>query len=99
MTEISAQELKARITNADVSFLLIDVREKIEYHTYNIGGLHIPLGKLQESIEDLPEDLQQEIIVVCQKGIRSRTAQTVLINAGYKNVKNLKGGLSTFARI
>ena len=99
MNEISAQELKLKITNADASFLLIDVREKIEFHTYNIGGLHIPLGKLQEALEELPENVEQEIIVVCQKGIRSKTAQTILMQAGYKNVKNLKGGLSTFARI
>ena len=99
MNEISALELKEKMTHTDASFLVIDVREQMEFHTYNIGGLHIPLGKLQEALEDLPEDIDLEIIVICQKGIRSKTAQTILMNAGYKNVKNLKGGLSTFARI
>lgn len=98
MNEISAIELKHKLDHQENLFIL-DVREKIEYYTFNIGGLHIPLGQLTERIEELPEALEQEIIVVCQKGIRSRTAQTLLLQAGYTNIKNLSGGLSAFHRI
>lgn len=98
MNEISAIELKHKLEHQENPFIL-DVREKIEYYTFNIGGLHIPLGQLTERIEELPEALEQEIIVVCQKGIRSRTAQTLLLQAGYTNIKNLSGGLSAFHRI
>ncbi len=98
MSEISALELKHLIDSNSSPFIL-DVREKIEFHTYNIGGLHLPLGTLPNQLEDLPEDLNSEIIVVCQKGIRSRTAQKILEQAGYINVKNLRGGLAAFHRI
>lgn len=98
MNEISALELKHKLDHQEEVFIL-DVREKIEYYTFNIGGLHIPLGQLIERIDELPEALEQEIIVVCQKGIRSRTAQTLLLQAGYTNIKNLSGGLSAFHRI
>ena len=98
MTDISAEQLKDKINKSEPLFIL-DVREKIEYYTYNIGGIHIPLGQLTEQLDKLPEDLHTEIIVVCQKGIRSRTAQTLLIREGYTNIKNLKGGLSAFHRI
>lgn len=98
MTEISAIELKNLIDEGAETFIL-DVREKIEYHTFNIGGLHIPLGVLHEKLDELPENKELEIIVICQKGIRSRTAQSILNQEGYKNVKNLKGGLSAFVRI
>ncbi len=98
MSEISAQELKQRLDNGE-KLVLIDIREKLEYHSYNIGGMHIPLAKLSEELELLPEDPSTEIIVVCQKGLRSKTAQTLLMQAGYTNIKNLKGGLSAFHRI
>lgn len=98
MNEINASELKERLDKLDSVFLL-DVREKIEYYTFNIGGTHIPLGQITEGMDLLPEDLNSEIIVICQKGIRSKTAQTLLNRAGYTNVKNLKGGLSAFHRI
>lgn len=95
MNDISALELKEKLATA----FILDVREILEFHTYNIGGLHIPLGQLPERIEELEVELDQEIIVVCQKGIRSRTAQVLLEQAGYSNVKNLRGGLSAFHRI
>ncbi len=98
MNEISAQELKARIEKGE-ELILIDVREKLEYYSYNIGGTHIPLAKLMDEIDVLPEEPSTEIIVICQKGIRSKTAQTLLMQAGYTNIKNLKGGLSAFSRI
>lgn len=98
MSEISALELKALIDSHNSPYIL-DVRERLEYFSYNIGGRLIPLGALPNQLEELPENLDQEIVVVCQKGIRSRTAQKILMQAGYTNVKNLRGGLSAFHRI
>jgi rhodanese-related sulfurtransferase len=98
MNDISAIELKDKLEKKDSVFLL-DVREKLEFYTFNIGGQNIPLGQLSNRIDELPEDLSAEIVVICQKGIRSRTAQTLLIQAGYTNIKNLKAGLSAFHRI
>lgn len=98
MTEITAIELKNKIENGENPFIL-DVREKIEFYTYNIGGMLCPLGTLNNYLDELPENKELEIIVVCQRGIRSRTAQKILNQAGYKNVKNLKAGLIAFNRI
>ncbi len=98
MSEISALELKALIDSQNAPYIL-DVRERMEYYSYNIGGTLIPLGVLPNQLDELPENVHLEIVVVCQKGLRSRTAQKILIQAGYTNVKNLKGGLSAFHRI
>lgn len=98
MSEISATELKTLIDSNQSPYIL-DVRERLEFFSYNIGGILIPLGSIPERLDELPEDLSQEIIVVCQKGLRSRTAQKILMQEGYTNVKNLKGGLSAFHRI
>jgi adenylyltransferase/sulfurtransferase len=94
--DISAKDFNQLQTD----YVIIDVREKLEYHTFNIGGLNIPLGKLPELIADEELDIDQEkhIIVICQRGIRSKTAKILLQNAGYKNVSNLIGGIIMLQR-
>lgn len=90
--DIKANELMSRLNNGEQLFLL-DVREPIEYHTYNIGGLNIPLGRLTEQIAQQNWNKTDEIIVICQAGLRSQTAQSILQLNGYQNIRNLIGGL------
>lgn len=90
--QINATELLARLNN-DEHLNLIDVRGVIEYHTYNIGGHNIPLSKLEAGINELGYNKTDEIIVICKVGLRSKTAQTILQQIGYQDVKNLSGGL------
>ncbi len=90
--EIDSEEFMLR-RQSDQQIHIIDVREPVEYHTYNLGGLNIPLGKLPEQIENLDFDLSDEIVVLCQRGIRSKTAQQLLEAAGFRNIRNLKGGI------
>ena len=49
MSPINANEFMARLKNGD-HINLLDVREEIEYATYNIGGKNMPLSKLPHSI-------------------------------------------------
>ncbi len=90
---ISIQDFK-KLAAKPHQFQIIDVRSELEYHTYNIGGKNIPLGALNKQIEDLDLDFDQEIIVICQHGIRSETARIMLESNGFTKVKNLKGGLT-----
>lgn len=92
MADISAEELAERLRNG-VPVRLVDVREELEFHTFNIGGIHIPLGKLPGVLEDLEWDADEELVVICQRGLRSETGCRILQMAGYKNVRNLQGGL------
>ncbi|ADY51648.1 Rhodanese domain protein [Pseudopedobacter saltans DSM 12145] len=101
MEDIQSEEFSNILqTNKQDTFIL-DVREELEFHTFNVGGTNIPLGKMQKLLEDddleIPED--KVIIVVCQRGIRSKTAKTLLNNFGFKNVRNLEGGLLKLQRI
>jgi rhodanese-related sulfurtransferase len=95
--DISATELKEKITQAQ-PVALLDVREQLEYHTFNIGGENIPLGTLTENLNDLDYNKDDEIVVICQRGIRSETARRLLVSAGYTNVRNLTGGLIAYRR-
>lgn len=78
---------------------LLDVREEIEYNTFNIGGQNLPLSGFQQNIHQLNYNKTDEIIVICKVGLRSETAQNILLQYGYTNVKNLTGGLIALQRI
>lgn len=94
---IEASELNKRLADRE-DLNILDVREELEFHTFNIGGLSLPLGKLREP-EDLEFDSEEELIVVCQRGIRSRTACKLLEDMGFKKVRNLVGGLLALRRL
>ncbi|WP_291402145.1 rhodanese-like domain-containing protein [Daejeonella sp.] len=98
MKDISAVEFIERNSDSS-SFTLIDVREELEYLTFNVGGENIPLGKLLRDIDELDYDKEMEIIVLCQRGLRSETAKRVLINNGFTNVRNLIGGLLAIRKL
>ncbi len=93
MTNINVEELRWRLNNGE-QLNLIDVREQHERDEFNIGGIHLPIGAVQsmqiEAIEDLKEE---ELICYCRSGNRSTMAALVLEQCGFKNVKNLAGGM------
>ena len=98
MNQIDAATLQQRVQNGEIVNLL-DVRENIEFHTFNIGGLNIPVSKLQENISSINYNKTDEIIVICSAGIRSETAQAILAENGFLNVLNLKGGLKALQKL
>jgi adenylyltransferase/sulfurtransferase len=98
MYQIKAESLQRRLHNGEAVNLL-DVREEIEYHTYNIGGKNMPLSKFTENIHQLGYNKTDEIIVICKVGLRSETAQSILLQNGYQNVKNLTGGLIALQKL
>ncbi len=93
MENISVEELRKRMEN-DEKINLIDVREPDEFAEFNIGGKLIPLGKIQTMQVDEIEDLkEEEVILHCKSGKRSLTAGLFLEMIGFKNIKNLAGGV------
>ena len=98
MTDISAAEFKKRNIEP-LPFQIIDVREELEYLTFNLGGTNIPLGKLLTEADDLEYEKEIEIIVICQRGLRSETARRVLTIHGFTNVRNLTGGLLAIRKL
>jgi rhodanese-related sulfurtransferase len=93
MEIIKNTELKKRM-DAGESVHLIDVREPHEHAEFNIGGRLIPLGKITSLQIDEIEDLKErEVICYCRSGARSMQACMFLESQGFKNVKNLEGGM------
>jgi adenylyltransferase/sulfurtransferase len=87
---ITVDELD-RMRKEGVEHTLIDVREQNEYDFANIGGQLIPLGKLPERIDEVPD--KGRVIVMCRSGGRSAQACAILQSAGRNNVENLTGGI------
>jgi len=100
MKDISVEEF-AELLKSKTEIQLLDVREKIEFHTFNVGGLNVPLGLLVDVLEDedLNFDPKKPLIVICQHGLRSKTAKLLLQNAGFYQTQNLIGGLAKLQRI
>lgn len=92
--QITVEQLKAQLDKGEVPIIL-DVREPREYKTANIGGLLIPLGEVPKRMSEL--DKGKEIVVHCHHGGRSQHAVEFLYDNGFKNVKNLVGGIDAWS--
>lgn len=93
MQNITVDEVRDRL-NAGEKINLIDVREPDENAEFNIGGLLVPLGKIQTmQIEELEDLKEEEVICYCRSGNRSGQACLILDMLGFKNTKNLSGGM------
>ncbi|MBW3623564.1 MAG: rhodanese-like domain-containing protein [Armatimonadetes bacterium] len=90
--EISPVEMDRRL-NAGDRPLLVDVRTPPEVAAYHIPGIHwIPLNELAARHQEL--DPEQEIVLICEHGVRSTIACQYLHQQGYRKLGNLSGGMS-----
>jgi sulfur-carrier protein adenylyltransferase/sulfurtransferase len=92
--QMHAEDLKQRLDAEDDIFIL-DVRDAHEYRAGNIGGLLIPLEELPRRFDELDRD--RETVVHCRSGVRSTMAVEFLRAQGFRNVKNLTGGILAWA--
>ncbi len=93
MNTITAEEVKARL-DAGEKLNIVDVREPYENTEFNIGGLLLPLGKVQTmQVDDIDDLKDEEVIIYCRSGNRSGQACLILETMGFKNTKNLVGGM------
>jgi rhodanese-related sulfurtransferase len=96
MQNITVDELRSRL-HAGEKINLVDVREPDENADFNIGGILVPLGKIQSMQVDELDDLkEEEVICYCRSGNRSGQACMILDMLGFKNTKNLSGGMLTW---
>lgn len=92
---ISALQLAERLKRGD-KIHLIDVREPHELAISHIDGAqNMPLGMLAAHLGEL--DSAQEIVLFCKSGNRSARALELLLSAGFRKVKNLQGGINSWA--
>lgn len=94
-SEVDPVGLKAQI-DAGWKPLILDVREPLEYQLCSLEGARLlPLDQLMKRVGEL--DRARDIVVYCETGDRSERAAKILRDSGFRNVKNLKGGIKAWA--
>lgn len=93
--DITATELAERVKINH--FKLLDVREPHELEISALpNAVNIPLGQLASRLAEL--NSADDMVVFCKGGSRSARALELLSSAGFKKVKNLKGGINAWAK-
>lgn len=93
--DITATEL-AELLKSDSPPRLIDVREPHELQISRLEQAElIPLGQLAGRLSEL--DSAEEIVMMCKGGTRSARGLELLLGAGFRKLKNLKGGINAWA--
>ncbi|RPF55279.1 MBL fold metallo-hydrolase [Aquisalibacillus elongatus] len=100
---ITVKELAQKILNHERVFLL-DIRKEEDHNDWSIEGrnvesLNIPYKQLENNVDDVKEKLpnDQEIYVVCARGISSQKATQLIQDQGVENVTYLEGGMTAWS--
>ncbi|GID29066.1 rhodanese-related sulfurtransferase [Paractinoplanes brasiliensis] len=75
---------------------LLDVREPDEWTAGHAPGAHhLPMMEIPALMAEVPTD--REVVVVCRSGGRSGQVVSYLMGNGWDNVRNLDGGMQSWA--
>lgn len=103
---ISVKEYNTIHNGKACNSILIDVRPKEQFSIVSLpNSVHIPwdpiINKADNIDEYLPPNTSKEdqIFVICRYGNDSQLATRKLLKLGYKNVKDVKGGLNKWSEV
>jgi len=86
----------AELADLPKDTVILDVRTDAEYDYGHIeGSTLIPVDELRARIGEL--DKSKSYVVTCAVGIRAHAACRILKQNGYKNVRNLAGGYTSYS--
>jgi rhodanese-related sulfurtransferase len=92
ITNITADEVY-KMLSSNKDYFILDVRSKEEFDSGHIEGAYlIPVSELENRLAELPQD--KPIIVHCMSGSRSTSAANILLEKGFKEIFNMKGGIT-----
>jgi rhodanese-related sulfurtransferase len=95
-TLISPDELQVMLEEEDVTVINVYV----PYQRYIAGtDVYIPYNEIDQSLDRLPQDKGARIVVYCRSGKMSSAASQMLLQLGYTNIYNLKGGYTAWQAV
>jgi len=100
--DINSDELQILLEARDegkVDFLLVDVREDMEYEMGHIKGVDMlkPTSSFQQWAQELFNETQdKKVIFTCRTGSRSGQVQHVFKQHGHRGALNHFGGIVTY---
>ena len=99
ISNISAEELYERLNTEDEPLLLIDVRTPQEFYSGHIKNTRmLPLGDLLNDTKVINDYKDKEIVTICHSGSRSMMAAQILAREGFRDIRNLTGGMMFWHR-
>lgn len=97
--EVAPDDLRRQLESDDPPQIL-DVRTRREYNNGHIpGAVHVPITRLRSRVERLPFDPRKPVVTICLTAHRSIPAVRALKTCGYRNVRQLAGGMSAWRKI
>lgn len=94
---ISGSEINGLLNDKSVKRQFIDVRTAGEFNSNKIKGFkNIPLQTISKRLAEISKETP--IVLICASGHRSMQAAKVLKKAGYDNIINVKGGMSSYKK-
>ena len=106
VSEITADQLHERISSDDPP-IIVDTRDRAEFYGgegswRKYGHINnsksIPIMKLSNNLEKLSEYEEKDFVTICPGGGMSLVAAEIMVKAGFKDVKSLKGGIDDWDR-
>lgn len=95
---MQAQRLARQLATGSAPKIL-DVRSGFEYRSGHIPqALHAPLAKILLRLVRLPQDKQQQIVLICEHGPRAQLVRRVLHGLGYTRLELLEGHMAGWRR-
>lgn len=91
-SDIKPRELNAALAEEPEPFALINVHIPYEGEIRGTDAF-IPFDVIADRAGALPADRDAPIVLYCMSGRMSEIAATTLVELGYTNVKNLRGGM------
>ena len=77
--------------------VVVDVRAENEFAGgHLVNARNVPLARIQSGDDPLKKQRKKILLTVCDSGLVSSRAATMLRKAGYENVFSLKGGLRSW---
>jgi adenylyltransferase/sulfurtransferase len=103
---ISTKDYKTKVIDMKIPHILLDVREPVQYAICALpNSINIPLRELEQRMDELktkrnensPQSHALPIYCLCRRGIDSQSAVRLLVSKGLTDVKNIEGGLVSWA--
>lgn len=95
LREVGVEQLANAVSGRDLT--VVDVREPMEWETGHVpGAILVSIGNVRKRLSTIPR--HPPVAVICESGVRSSTAASILQAAGFPGVANVSAGTSGYRR-
>lgn len=92
---ISSSDVQTLLVKEKATVQFLDVREPGEFQTGHVQGFkNLPLSQLKARLNEM--NVERPVVLMCRSGARSQQAARTLVKKGFKDVRNVSGGIMSW---